>query len=82
MADSGGGAIYVFDPARSEFVLEAGRNMSDEFIAAVRAHTIRLGDVLVGQCGAQRAAVQIEDITKTASHPLIDVSKRWACALS
>jgi GAF domain-containing protein len=38
MADSSGGAIYVFDEARSEFVLEAGRNMSDELVAAVRAH--------------------------------------------
>jgi GAF domain-containing protein len=74
MADSGGGAIYVFDHARSEFVLEAGRNMSEEPIAAVRAHPIRLGEPLVGQCGARREAVQIEDITKAASHPLIDVS--------
>jgi signal transduction histidine kinase len=74
MSETGGGAIYVFDEARSEFVLEAGRNMSDELIAAVRAHPIRLGEPLVGQCGVRREAVQMEDITKAASHPLIDVS--------
>jgi signal transduction histidine kinase len=73
MADSGGGAIYVFDHARSEFVLEAGRNMSDELIAAVRAHPIRLGDPLVGQCGARREAVQIEDLSKVSPHPLFEM---------
>src|SRR5262249_48343530 len=62
MADSGGGAIYVFDETRSEFVLEAGRNMSEELIAAVRAHPIRLGEPLVGQCGTRRETVQMEDI--------------------
>jgi signal transduction histidine kinase len=73
MADSGGGAIYVFDHASSEFVLEAGRNMSDEFIAAVRAHPIRLGDSLVGQCAERRAAVQIEDLSNASPHPLIEM---------
>jgi hypothetical protein len=57
----------VFDHATSEFVLEAGRNMSDELIAAVRAHPIRLGDPLIGQCGARREAVQIEDLSKVSA---------------
>jgi GAF domain-containing protein len=69
MADSGGGAIYVFYETRSVFKLEAGRNMSDELIAAVRGHPIRLGEPLVGQCGARREAVQIEDLTKVPPHP-------------
>jgi signal transduction histidine kinase len=73
MAGAGGGAIYVFDQARSEFVLEAGRNMSDELIAAVRAHPIRLGETLVGQCGARREAVQIEDLTQATPHPLFEM---------
>src|SRR5262249_30529555 len=66
-------AIYVFDEARSEWVLEAARNMSDEFIAAVRAHPVRLRETVVGQCAARREAVQIEDITKAASHWVLDV---------
>jgi signal transduction histidine kinase len=73
MADSGGGAIYVIDESRSGFVLEAGRNMSDELIAAVRAHPIRFGEPLVGQCGARREAVQIEDLGKAPSHPLFEM---------
>jgi signal transduction protein with GAF and PtsI domain len=73
MADSGGGAIYVFDHTSSEFVLEAGRNMSDEFIAMVRAHPIRLGDGLVGQCAKRREAVQIEDLVKASPDPLFEM---------
>jgi GAF domain-containing protein len=32
ISETGGGAIYVFDKAKGEFHLEAGRNMSDELI--------------------------------------------------
>jgi signal transduction histidine kinase len=74
MSDTGGGAIYVFDQARCAFMLEAGRNMSDELIAAVRTHPIRLDDPLVGQCGARREAVQIEDLTKVVlSYPSFEM---------
>jgi GAF domain-containing protein/anti-sigma regulatory factor (Ser/Thr protein kinase) len=73
MSDTGGGAIYVFDPVRSEFILEAGHNMTDELIAAVRARPIRLGEALVGQCAERREAVQIEDLTKAPPHPLFEM---------
>jgi signal transduction histidine kinase len=73
ISDSDGGAIYVFDEARSAFVLEAGRNMSDELIAAVRAHPIRLGDALVGECAERREAVQIENLSKVPPHPLFEM---------
>jgi GAF domain-containing protein len=69
ISDSDGGAIYLFDEARSAFVLETGRNMSDELIAAVRAHPIRLGDALVGECAERREAVQIENLSKVPPHP-------------
>ena len=66
--------IYVFDESRSGFVLEAGRNMSDELIAAVRAHPIGHAEPLVGQCGARREAVQIEDLTKVVlSYPSFEM---------
>jgi hypothetical protein len=29
VSDTGGGAIYVFDPVENEFILEAGHNMTD-----------------------------------------------------
>lgn len=44
LADAGGGAVYVFDAARREFNLEAGYNMSEELMAAVRKRPIGLSD--------------------------------------
>jgi len=76
MSDSGGGAIYVLDQARSELALEASRNMSKELIAAVRAHPIPLGGALVGQCAKRRVAMQIEDLTKVPGHPLFEMHLR------
>jgi GAF domain-containing protein/HAMP domain-containing protein len=70
LADSGGGAIYVFDEARGTFELEAAYNMSQQFIEAVRQHPIRLGESLIGQCAERREAVQVEDLTKAPPHPL------------
>jgi signal transduction histidine kinase len=64
MAASEGGAIYVFDEVCGAFRLEAGYNMSDEHIARVRAHPIRLSDPLVGECGYRREAVQATDLTR------------------
>jgi signal transduction histidine kinase len=73
LADSGGGAIYVYDPVRCQFELEAGYRMGEDLIAAVRAQPILLGDALVGQCAERREAVQIDDLTKTRPHPLYDL---------
>ena len=73
MSKTGGGAIYVFDKACGEFHLEAGHNMSEEIIAAVREHPIRLGESVVGQCAERREAVQFEDLTKAPAHPLIEM---------
>ena len=73
LADSGGGAIYVYDPVRRQFDLEAGHNMGQDLIAAVREHPIRPGDALIGQCAERREAVQIADLTKAPRHPLFDV---------
>jgi signal transduction histidine kinase len=73
LADSGGGAIYVYDPVRRQFDLEAGHNMGQDLIAAVREHPIRPGDPLIGQCAERREAVQIDDLTKVPRHPLFDV---------
>ena len=71
LSDTGSGSIYVFDTVRGEFNLAAGHNMSEEMIAAVREHPIRLGESLVGQCGERREAVQFADLTAAPPHPLI-----------
>jgi GAF domain-containing protein len=59
MSYAGGGTIYVFEKISGEFWLAAAHNMSDEHIAMVRAHPIRLNSVVVGDCASRREAVQI-----------------------
>jgi signal transduction histidine kinase len=82
LSDTGGGAIYVFDKARSQFDLEASLNMSEDLIAAVRAHPIRAGESLVGQCAESREAVQFDDLTHAPPHPLYEMHmKAGICAL-
>ena len=76
MSETAGGAIYVLDEGKGEFVLEAGHNMTEEHLAAVREHPVRLGDTLVGQCAEQRAAVQVPDLAEAEAHPIIDVLRR------
>ena len=62
MAPANSGTIYVFDKASGEFHLEADHNMSDEHIARVRVHPIRLGDPVVGEFGQRRESIQIDDL--------------------
>ena len=77
MSDTGGGAIYVLDEARDELVLEAGHNMTEEHLAAVREHPIRRGEPVVGECVERGEAVQVADIaTETRTYPLFDVLQR------
>jgi len=76
ISDTAGGAVYVLDEATDEFVLEAGHNMTEEHLAAVREHPIRRGDTVVGQCAEQRAAVQVPDIAEGGTHPLFGLLQR------
>jgi signal transduction histidine kinase len=76
MSESGGGAIYVFDETNDEYVLEAGHNMSDELIAAVRAQHLRRGTPVVGECVEQCTTVQVPDVALAGSFPLFDVLLR------
>ena len=75
MAYSGGGTIYVYDRTAGHFRLEAGHNMTEGHIQQVRRQPIRMGDTLVGECGARREAVQVEDLTRIDARmsPLIDI---------
>jgi signal transduction histidine kinase len=76
MSDTAGGAIYVLDEARGGFMLEAGHNMTEEHVAAVREHPIRRGDSIVGQCAEKGEAVQVPDIAEGERHPLYDILER------
>jgi signal transduction histidine kinase len=70
LAESGGGAIYVYNSEQHWFELEAANNMSEELIAAVRARPIQLEDTLIGQCAVSRKIVQIDDLMNAPPHPL------------
>jgi signal transduction histidine kinase len=76
LADAGGGAIYVYDPARRQFELEAAYRMGEDLIAAVRKQPILLGDAVVGQCAERREAVQIDDLAKAPPHRLYELHLR------
>jgi signal transduction histidine kinase len=77
MSDTGGGAIYVLNEQSGELLLEAGHNMTDELLAAVRQHPIRLGDPVVGECALRGEAVEMADVTAEArSYPLFGILER------
>src|SRR5262245_62154830 len=77
MSDTGGGAIYVLNEESGELLLEAGHNMTDEHLAAVRQHPIHLGDPVVGECALRGEAVEIVDVTAEArSYPLFSILER------
>src|SRR5262249_5458815 len=69
-------AVYIFDERSGEFYLTAGHNMASEHIARVRSHPIRLGDPVVGECGARRQAVQEADLRTMSSTPLLELLVR------
>jgi signal transduction histidine kinase len=73
ISHTGGGAMYVLDEVQGVLTLEAGHNMSDELIAAVRARPSQLGDAVVGECAAQGAPVQVADIAGRKDHPLFEM---------
>ena len=71
ISGTGGGAIYVLDPEKEVLVLEAGHNMSEALLAAVRDHPVGLGDTIVGRCARAGEPVQAADITEIeTSHPV------------
>ena len=76
MSYSGGGALYVFDREKGEFHLEAGHNMSEEHIARVKAHPIKLGEAVVGKSAERREAVQIADLELVEHNAMLDILRR------
>jgi signal transduction histidine kinase len=77
ISDTGGGTIYVLKEENNELVLEAGHNMTDEHLDAVRKHPIRRGDPVVGECVDRREAVQVADIAaEDRSYALFGILER------
>ena len=73
ISGTGGGAIYVLDEAKRLLSLEAGHNMSEALIQAVREHPLGLDDPMIGHSAVEGLPVQIADITEHRDHPLFEV---------
>jgi signal transduction histidine kinase len=70
LADSGGGAIYVFEAGTGFFELAATHGMDRKLVEAIGSIPIRLGETVVGRCAAERDAVQVPDIAAEPHYPL------------
>ena len=62
LCGSDAGIIYEFDEATQTFHVRATHRIAPEYLEVLRATPIRLGEGAVGQAGATRAPVQVEDI--------------------
>src|SRR5205085_181576 len=68
-----GGAIYVFDEERREFQLRATHGTDEAMIAAIREQGIRTDERIIARATAQRAPVQIPDLAKEPSSPIVSI---------
>jgi GAF domain-containing protein len=68
-----GGAIYVFDEASQAFRLRATHGTDEAMIAAIREQGIRADERIIARATTQRAPVQIPDLTKEPSSPIVDI---------
>ncbi|HEY1237619.1 MAG TPA: GAF domain-containing protein, partial [Solirubrobacterales bacterium] len=67
------GTIYEFDETAQVFVPRANYGIGEELVDALRRSHIRLGETVVGQAAAERAAVQIPDLEQAPNYPLLFV---------
>src|SRR5262249_51128885 len=68
-----GGAIYEFDADTREFRLRATHGTDEAMIAAIRKQGIRTDERIIARATAQRAPVQIADLVKEPSSPIVDI---------
>jgi len=68
-----GGAIYVFDEERQEFQLRATHGTDEAMIGAIREQGIRTDERIIARATAQRASVQIPDLAKEPSSPIVNI---------
>ena len=76
LSNTEAGTIYVFDEASQEFKLRASYGMDDALIAAVQEQHIRMGETVVSRAVLQRRPVQIYDVQRDSSSPVLDVILR------
>ncbi len=73
LSTTDGGAIYVFDEQRREFQLRATHGTDEAMIAAIRQQGIRTDERIIARATAQRGTVQIADLAKEPSSPIVDI---------
>jgi GAF domain-containing protein len=73
LSSTDGGAIYVFDEGRQEFQLRATHGTDEAMIAAIREQGIRTDERIIARAAAQRAPVQIPDLAREPSSPIVDI---------
>ena len=73
LSTTDGGAIYVFDEERREFQLRATHGTDEAMITAIREQGIRTDERIIARATAQRAPVQIPDLAKEPSSPIVDI---------
>jgi GAF domain-containing protein len=81
LSQTDAGTLYEFDEAARVFVPRANYGIAEELIEALRQSHIRIGDSVVGQAAATRAAVQIPDLENEPAYPLPFVLKAGYRAL-
>ena len=85
LSESYAGIAYEFDEATQSFHARASHQISSEFLDAVRAAPIRLGQGTVGRAGVQRAPVEVTDLEAEADLVAAQVRRflaRAGCARS
>jgi GAF domain-containing protein len=68
-----GGAIYVFDQQRQEFELRATHGTDEAMITAIREQGIRTDERIIARATSRRAPIQIPDLVKEESSPIVDI---------
>src|SRR5262249_25816006 len=66
-----GGAIYEFDEDAQQFRLRATHGTDEAMIAAIQKQGIRTDERIIARATAQRAPVQIADLAKEPSSPIV-----------
>jgi len=75
------GTIYEFDEAAQVFEPRANYGIAEELVEALRTSHIRLGETVLGEAAAARAAVLIPDLENEPDYPLPFVLKAGYRAL-
>jgi signal transduction histidine kinase len=68
-----GGAIYVFDEQSGDFRLSATHGTDEAMIAAIRDQRVRPEETVIAQATAKRGCVQVPDLLKEPSSPLLNI---------